>query len=154
MTNQAMQGINPAAALEAKLASMGATSGESALTGAERLSSLVRVGSMLESVLENIDQGQLDEEACQRAAFTFGASVGVIRSAVTETVGEELSAIITPIEEHASPQTLRLAYSQISGWLSSVVSSEMARGAAEALSAVMAGETVQVEEKRRSIGYL
>jgi hypothetical protein len=103
---------------------------------------LMRVGSMLDSVLESIDE-ELDASGCTRAASIFNAGLDLLGQAMVDDIATEMSCIIPELTDSATTSTIRLAFCQLTGWLSGVVSSELARSA---------GEAMGVLSKRGSVG--
>jgi len=131
-----MTDLTPAirAQLESKLQAMGVSASHEPAVAPGNLPSLVRVGTMLQNMLETISDGDMDETACARAAQVFDASVMAISDVVDDSLSSELSRMVPALGGAVSTATLRVVYCQVASWLSSVVSAEMARGALSAVS--------------------
>ena len=79
---------------------------------------LLRIASMTRSMLEEARQATFDEDGRSRLRDIHEASVGQLRSVLTEDLREELSEVFIPLQGDVPTQAeLRIAQAQLIGWL-------------------------------------
>lgn len=84
----------------------------------EEPAKLLRIASMTRSMLEEVRDATLDEDGRSRLRDIHEASVGQLRSVLTDDLREELSQVFLPLEGDVPTQAeLRIAQAQLIGWL-------------------------------------
>jgi len=134
---------------------------ESLLSDESNIPSLVRVGSMLQSIYDSIDES-LDAAGCARAAGIYTNAIDTVGQAVNGEIVTEMSRMFAPLEDAPSASVLRVVYAQLGSWLGAVVSSEMSRVTASAMGLFAAldakntelAEITTTAKEVRHIGYL
>jgi hypothetical protein len=99
---------------------------ESIFLNERGIPALMRVSSVLDSVLVDID-AKLDEAGCIRAAAILNSELFLVGEYVTAAMNEEMGRMVGPLIPNPTPGLLRIAYVQLSGWLSGLVASEQTR---------------------------
>ena len=105
---------------------------ESGLRDVAVIPSLMRAGSMLQSVYGSIDD-TLDEAGRARVARIYGDVVTMMDEAFTGSISDEMHRMFTALDASPSSSVLRVVYAQLSSWLGVVVSSEVSRMTAGAM---------------------
>jgi hypothetical protein len=95
-----------------------------ALAPAEAVShpaKVMRIGSMIRQLLEEVRRGPLDEAGRARLAEIYTMSVEELSSSISEDLQDELGRLVRPFLENAeeppSDAELRIAQAQLVGWL-------------------------------------
>ena len=84
----------------------------------EEPAKLLRIASMTRSMLDEVRDATLDEDGRSRLRDIHEASVGQLRSVLTDDLREELSQVFLPLEGDVPTQAeLRIAQAQLIGWL-------------------------------------
>jgi len=81
-------------------------------------SKLIRIATMVKSMLEEVRQASLDEAGRQRLRQIHERSLAELSEALSEDLREELGDVMLPFEEGTpSESELRIAQAQLVGWL-------------------------------------
>lgn len=80
---------------------------------------VMRIGSMVKQLLEEVRQAPLDEASRERLAEVYERSVTELAEALSPDLQEELRSLALPFDEDAVPSDaeLRIAQAQLVGWL-------------------------------------
>lgn len=100
----------------------GATTDEEAPpdTSVENPAELIRIGSMVQALRQEVDRLSLDEAGRRRLLEIHRQAVDSIKGIVSEDLEAELSDLSLPLgEDNATPgeAEIRLAQAQLGGWL-------------------------------------
>ncbi len=84
---------------------------------------VMRVGSMLRQLLEELREASLDERSRDRLRDIYETSVRELGSALSQDLREELDRITLPFstDEVPSESELRVAEAQLVGWLEGLI---------------------------------
>ncbi len=85
----------------------------------EQPAKVMRIGSMIKQLLEEVKSAPLDEKARQRLTEIHRRSIMELESGLAPELVEELDRLSLPFEEGATPSDaeLRMAQAQLVGWL-------------------------------------
>ncbi len=80
---------------------------------------VMRIGSMVKQLLEEVRQAPLDERSRERLAEIYERSVTELAEALSPDLQEELRSLALPFEDDTVPSDgeLRVAQAQLVGWL-------------------------------------
>ncbi len=80
---------------------------------------VMRIGSMVKQLLEEVRQAPLDDASRERLAEIYERSVTELAEAVSPDLQEELRSLALPFDEDSVPTDgeLRIAQAQLVGWL-------------------------------------
>lgn len=80
---------------------------------------VMRIASMIGSLLEEVRQAPLDEAGRERLAQVYDTSISELAAALSPDLREELEALTHPFEEGDTPSEaeLRIVQAQLVGWL-------------------------------------
>lgn len=80
---------------------------------------VMRIGSMVKQLLEEVRAAPLDEASRERLAEIYDRSVAELSGALSPDLREELAALALPFDEGEIPSEseLRIAKAQLVGWL-------------------------------------
>ena len=80
---------------------------------------VMRIGSMVKQLLEEVRSASLDEASRERLAEIYDRSVAELSEALSPDLREELRSLALPFEEGEVPSEseLRVAKAQLVGWL-------------------------------------
>lgn len=80
---------------------------------------VMRIGSMVRQLLEEVRGTQLDEASRERLAEIYERSIVEISTALSPDLAEELHALTLPFKDGVTPSDgeLRVAKAQLVGWL-------------------------------------
>ena len=80
---------------------------------------VMRVGSMIKQLLDEVRQTQLDEPARERLREIYETSINELGSALSPDLREELARLVSPFDGGTTPteMELRVAQAQLVGWL-------------------------------------
>lgn len=80
---------------------------------------VMRIGSMIKQLLEEVRSTQLDEKGRHRLREIYDTSVGELSEALSPDLQEELASLAMPFDEDEVPSEseLRVAQAQLVGWL-------------------------------------
>jgi len=120
MTDQQPQGEQPEVIAAGDVAAAMAAAEDGA--GAESVESpakVMRIGSMVRQLLDEVKAAPLDERSRERMAEIYGTSVEALASALSPDLQKELRNLAPPFEDGEIPTEaeLRIAHAQLVGWL-------------------------------------
>ena len=127
--------------------------GDDEVPGAETVSDLVnqpakvmRIGSMIKQLLEEVRSAPLDEAGRKRLAEVHERSIKELEAGLAPELIEELERISLPFSDDAVPSEaeLRIAQAQLVGWLEGLF-----HGIQTALFAQQMAARAQLDEMRR-----
>jgi hypothetical protein len=80
---------------------------------------VMRIGSMVKQLLEEVRQAPLDERSRERLAEVYERSVTELSEALSPDLQEELRSLALPFDDETVPSDgeLRVAQAQLVGWL-------------------------------------
>jgi hypothetical protein len=89
------------------------------LESIESPAKVMRIGSMVKQLLDEVRAAPLDERSRERMAEIYGASVEALASALSPDLQEELRQLAPPFPDGEVPTEaeLRVAQAQLVGWL-------------------------------------
>ena len=89
----------------------------------EQPAKVMRVGTMMRQLLEEVRAASLDEASRGRLREIFETSVDELGSALSEELSSELDRLILPFGEGDAPSSdeLRIAQAQLVGWLEGLI---------------------------------
>ncbi len=137
---------NPEAAEVVAEASAGETTPEKLPTGAEtpagaetieQPAKVMRVGTMMKQLLDEVRQSSLDESSRDRLRDIYTTSIAELGSALSPELQEELDRLISPFPDDNLPTQaeLQVAKAQLVGWLEGLVQGIQATLFAQQISA-------------------
>ncbi len=85
----------------------------------EQPAKIMRIGSMIRQLLEEVRSADLDERSRDRMRDIYEMSVHELASTLSPDLREELTRLTTPFTEDGAPSEseLRVAQAQLVGWL-------------------------------------
>jgi hypothetical protein len=83
----------------------------------EQPAKVMRIGSMIKQLLEEVRQSPLDEQARHRLAEIYEQSVRELADGLSPDLRDELGRMSLPLGETPSEAELRVAQAQLVGWL-------------------------------------
>jgi hypothetical protein len=112
----------------------------------EHPAKVMRIGSMIKLLLEEVRQAPLDEAGRARLAEIYETSVKELSEGLSDDLREELARLTAPFEEGTPPSEaeLRVAQAQLVGWLEGLF-----HGIQATLFAQQMAARNQLEELRR-----
>ena len=80
---------------------------------------VMRIGSMIKQLLEEVRQTELDEPSRERLREIYDTSIAELSSSLSPDLQAELSRLALPFEPDTAPTAaeLRIAKAQLVGWL-------------------------------------
>ncbi|MBR11771.1 MAG: hypothetical protein CL442_01290 [Acidimicrobiaceae bacterium] len=89
----------------------------------EHPAKVMRVGTMMRQLLEEVRSASLDEASRDRLRDIYATSVAELGSALSPDLREELGRLALPFAEDAAPSSdeLRIAQAQLVGWLEGLI---------------------------------
>jgi hypothetical protein len=89
------------------------------LESVESPGKVMRIGSMIKQLLEEVRSAELDEPSRERLREIYDTSITELSSALSPDLQDELARITTPFDEAVAPTgpELRIAKAQLVGWL-------------------------------------
>ncbi|MBM9458685.1 bacterial proteasome activator family protein [Nocardioides sp. zg-536] len=145
-------GTLPASAVEQHDGEAGENSeaeGERALTElVEQPAKVMRIGSMIRQLLDEVKAAPLDEASRHRLAAIHRSSVAELEQGLAPELVEELERLSLPFSEDVTPTEaeLRIAQAQLVGWLEGLF-----HGIQTAIYAQQMAARAQFEQIRRSL---
>lgn len=136
--------------VQAELVDNDAEEGEERREAVEEPAKLMRIGSMIKQLLEEVRGSDLDEPARTRLREIYETSLAELGSALSDDLRAELDRVAIPFGEAASPPSeaeLRIAQAQLVGWLEGLF-----HGIQATLFAQQMAARAQLEDMRRQIG--
>ena len=112
----------------------------------EQPAKVMRIGTMIKQLLEEVRAAPLDEASRNRLRDVHAASIRELEQGLAPELREELERITLPFAENETPSDaeLRIAQAQLVGWLEGVF-----HGIQTALFAQQMAARAQLEEMRR-----
>ncbi len=84
----------------------------------EQPAKVMRIGSMVKQLLEEVRQAPLDKRSRERLRDIYQKSVTELAASLSPDLREELDRLVSPFEsEEPSDAELRIAQAQLLGWL-------------------------------------
>ena len=123
--------------------------GERMLTDlVEQPAKVMRIGSMIRQLLEEVKAAPLDEASRNRLKDIHAASIKELEAGLAPELVEELSRLALPFTEDATPSEgeLRIAQAQLVGWLEGLF-----HGIQTAIYAQQVAARAQLEQIRRAL---
>ncbi len=123
--------------------------GERALTDlVEQPAKVMRIGSMIRQLLEEVKAAPLDEASRNRLAAIHRSSIAELEQGLAPELVEELERLSLPFSEDATPSEaeLRIAQAQLVGWLEGLF-----HGIQTAIYAQQMAARAQFEQIRRAL---
>jgi hypothetical protein len=127
----------------------GPDDGERHLTDlVEQPAKVMRIGSMIRQLLEEVKAAPLDEASRNRLKEIHAASVKELESGLAPELVEELERLSLPFTEETTPSEgeLRIAQAQLVGWLEGLF-----HGIQTAIYAQQMAARAQLEQMRRQL---
>jgi hypothetical protein len=120
--------------------------GESIGDMVEQPAKVMRIGTMIKQLLEEVRAAPLDDASRARLREIFASSITELSSGLAPELRDELARITLPFSEDSVPSDaeLRIAQAQLVGWLEGLV-----HGIQTALFAQQMAARAQLEEMRR-----
>ena len=114
----------------------------------EQPAKVMRIGSMIRQLLEEVKSAPLDEASRQRLKEIHAASIKELESGLAPELVEELERLSLPFTEEGVPSEgeLRIAQAQLVGWLEGLF-----HGIQTAIYAQQVAARAQLEQMRRSL---
>jgi hypothetical protein len=114
----------------------------------EQPAKVMRIGSMIKQLLEEVRQAPLDEAGRTRLAAIHQRSIKELEQGLAPELVEELDRITLPFADHSTPSDaeLRIAQAQLVGWLEGLF-----HGIQTALFAQQMAARAQLEQMRRAL---
>ncbi|MGY1745302.1 bacterial proteasome activator family protein [Blastococcus sp. SYSU D00695] len=112
----------------------------------EQPAKVMRIGTMIKQLLEEVRAAPLDDASRQRLRDIHASSIRELEQGLAPELREELERITLPFGEDSTPSDaeLRIAQAQLVGWLEGVF-----HGIQTALFAQQMAARAQLEEMRR-----
>ena len=110
---------------------------------------VMRIGSMIKQLLEEVRQTELDEASRERLREIYDTSITELSSSLSPDLREELARLALPFEPDTAPTAaeLRIAKAQLVGWLEGLF-----HGIQATLFAQQMAARQQLEQIRGQIG--
>jgi hypothetical protein len=137
----------PASALEVVRDGDGEGDGERAVTDlVEQPAKVMRIGSMIRQLLEEVKAAPLDEASRNRLKEIHRASIKELEAGLAPELVEELERLSLPFTEEGTPSEgeLRIAQAQLVGWLEGLF-----HGIQTAIYAQQVAARAQLEQMRQ-----
>ena len=89
----------------------------------EKPAKVVRVGTMMRQLLEEVKSSPLDDQSRVRLKEIYQSSISELGSALSDDLREELNRLASPFGAETSPSNdeLRIAQAQLVGWLEGLI---------------------------------
>jgi hypothetical protein len=113
----------------------------------EQPAKVMRVGSMIRQLLEEVKSAPVDEASRARLARIYASSIEELKSGLAPELVEELERLSSPFASEApSESELRVAKAQLVGWLEGLF-----HGIQTAIYAQQMAARAQLEQMRRAL---
>jgi len=113
----------------------------------EEPAKVMRIGSMIRMLLEEVKSAPVDESGRSRLAGILRTSIGELKEGLAPELGDELDRLIEPFSEATpSESELRIAQAQLVGWLEGLF-----HGIQTAIYAQQMAARAQLEQMRRAL---
>ncbi len=142
-------GSMPASAMSGQEGDGGSGDGEQAITDlVEQPAKVMRIGSMIRQLLEEVKAAPLDDASRQRLRDIHQASIKELEAGLAPELVEELDRLSLPFMEDTTPSDaeLRIAQAQLVGWLEGLF-----HGIQTAIYAQQMAARAQFEQIRRAL---
>jgi len=138
----------PASALAAAVDGGDDDAGSNLTNLVEQPAKVMRIGSMIRQLLEEVKAAPLDEASRQRLKEIHAASIKELESGLAPELVEELERLSLPFTEDGVPSEgeLRIAQAQLVGWLEGLF-----HGIQTAIYAQQMASRHQLEQMRRAL---
>ncbi len=115
----------------------------------EEPAKVMRIGSMIKQLLEEVRTAELDGPARERLKAIYDTSISELGTALSPDLREELERVTIPFGTEAEPSDaeLRVAQAQLVGWLEGLF-----HGIQATLFAQQMAARGQLEDMRRQLG--
>ena len=122
--------------------------GERALTDlVEQPAKVMRIGSMIRQLLEEVKAAPLDEPGRQRLAQILHTSLTELKDGLAPELDDELDRLVQPFDQTTPTESeLRIAQAQLVGWLEGLF-----HGIQTTLFAQQMAARAQLEQMRRAL---
>lgn len=122
------------------------TESEERKSSVEEPAKVMRIGTMIKQLLEEVRQAPLDERSRDRLREIYETSVTELSAGLSPDLQEELDRLVSPFAEGQVPSDseLRIAQAQLVGWLEGLF-----HGLQAALFAQQAAAQAQLQELAR-----
>ncbi|WP_419917549.1 proteasome activator [Candidatus Poriferisocius sp.] len=96
---------------------------EKAREAIEQPAKVMRVGTMMKQLLEEVRQASLDESSRDRLRDIYETSIDELGSALSPDLSDELDRLVSPFPEGHPPShaELQVAQAQLVGWLEGLI---------------------------------
>jgi hypothetical protein len=120
----------------------------------EQPAKVMRIGSMIKQLLEEVKSAPLDEKARQRLTEIHRRSILELESGLAPELVEELDRLSLPFEEGSTPSDaeLRMAQAQLVGWLEGLFHGIQATLVAQQMAARMQLEQMRTGRPALPVG--
>jgi len=135
--------------VKAELVDSDGADGEPRREAVEEPAKLMRIGSMIKQLLEEVRAADLDEAARVRLREIYETSLRELGSALSDDLREELDRVAIPFGDNGevpSEAELRIAQAQLVGWLEGLF-----HGIQATLFAQQMAARAQLEDMRRQL---
>jgi hypothetical protein len=113
----------------------------------EEPAKVMRIGSMIRQLLEEVKSAPLDEAGRHRLAGILHTSITELKDGLAPELDEELDRLVTPFDEDTPTESeLRIAQAQLVGWLEGLF-----HGIQTAIYAQQMAARAQLEQMRRAL---
>jgi hypothetical protein len=113
----------------------------------EQPAKVMRIGSMIRQLLEEVKSAPLDEASRARLAGILETSIKELKTGLAPELDEELDRLIEPFESGTPTEAeLRIAQAQLVGWLEGLF-----HGIQTAIYAQQMAARAQLEQMRRAL---
>jgi hypothetical protein len=121
--------------------------GEQVTDLVEEPAKVMRIGSMIRMLLEEVKSAPVDEAGRNRLAGILRTSIGELKEGLAPELGEELDRLIDPFSTSTPTESeLRIAQAQLVGWLEGLF-----HGIQTAIYAQQMAARAQLEQMRRAL---
>jgi hypothetical protein len=113
----------------------------------EEPAKVMRIGSMIRQLLEEVKAAPLDEPGRQRLAQILHTSLTELKDGLAPELDEELDRLVQPFDQNTPTESeLRIAQAQLVGWLEGLF-----HGIQTAIYAQQMAARAQLEQMRRAL---
>ena len=125
-----------------------AEAGDQPNEAVEQPAKVMRIGSMIKLLLEEVRQSELDEQSRDRLREIYETSISELSGALSPDLRDELGRLAHPFADTATPSEaeLRVAKAQLVGWLEGLF-----HGIQATLFAQQMAARQQLDEMRRRL---
>jgi hypothetical protein len=125
-----------------------AEAGDQPNEAVEQPAKVMRIGSMIKLLLEEVRQSELDEQSRDRLREIYETSISELSGALSPDLRDELGRLAHPFADTATPSEaeLRIAKAQLVGWLEGLF-----HGIQATLFAQQMAARQQLDEMRRRL---